>query len=203
VATVPQETTLGFDFTVRDVVAMGRLPHQSRLSAPDGTDRSAVERALDRTATADLADRRVGELSGGERQRVLLARALAQGTPVILFDEPTASLDINHAVATLSLARELAGEGRTAVAAVHDLDLAARFCDRLALVAAGELVAVGPPAEVLTADRLERTYGVRTVVSEHPVTGAPTVTALGPGDGRSGTTVRDEAEPTLPSADDD
>ena len=181
VATVPQEPGLGFDFTARDVVSMGRTPHQSRFSAPGEDDRSAVERALSRTRTTDFADRPVGELSGGERQRVLLARALAQETPVLLLDEPTASLDINHQVATLSLVRELAEEGRTAVAAIHDLDLAARFCDRLALLAEGELVAVGPPREVLTAARLERAYDVRTVVSDHPVTGTPTVTALGPG----------------------
>jgi iron complex transport system ATP-binding protein len=208
VATVPQETTLGFDFSVRDVVAMGRTPHQSRFSAPDGDDRSAVERALDRTTTAEFADRPVGELSGGERQRVLLARALAQETPVLLLDEPTASLDINHQVATLSLVRELATEGRTAVAAIHDLDLAARFCDRLALVAGGELVALDIPEAVLTPERLEEAYGVRTVVSEHPVTGTPTVTALGPGDGESADTGDAEggnagAELPPPAADDD
>ena len=202
VATVPQETTLGFDFSARDVVAMGRTPHQSRFAGVDEADRGAVERALERTDTTDLADRPVGELSGGERQRVLLARALAQETPVLLLDEPTASLDINHQVATLSLVRELAGEGRTAVAAIHDLDLAARFCDRLALVADGELVAGGTPREVLTADRLERAYGVRTVVSEHPVTGTPTVTALGPGEGPLGGPPDAESEP-LPSATDD
>ena len=203
VATVPQETTLGFDFSARDVVAMGRTPHQSRFAGADAADHDAVERALERTETAALADRPVGELSGGERQRVLLARALAQETPVLLLDEPTASLDINHQVATLSLVRELAGEGRTAVAAIHDLDLAARFCDRLALVADGELVAVGTPREVLTADRLERAYGVRTVVSEHPVTGTPTVTALGPGEGLTGGDPDAEPEPLPSAADDD
>jgi iron complex transport system ATP-binding protein len=207
VATVPQETTLGFDFSVRDVVAMGRTPHQSRFAGTDETDRDAVERALDRTDTTGLADRPVGELSGGERQRVLLARALAQETPVLLLDEPTASLDINHQVATLSLVRDLAreptGEGRTAVAAIHDLDLAARFCDRLALVADGELAAVGTPREVLTAERLERAYGVRAVVSEHPVTGTPTVTALGPGEGLSEEVSEVEAEPLPSTADDD
>ena len=202
VATVPQETTLGFDFTTRDVVSMGRTPHQSRFSAPDDDDRSAVERALDRTRTAALADRPVGELSGGERQRVLLARALAQETPVLLLDEPTASLDIDHQVATLSLVRELAGEDRTAVAAIHDLDLAARFCDRLALLAGRTLVAVGTPREVLTADRLERAYGVKTVVSDHPVTGTPTVVALGPADGLSETRTGGESEPPT-AADDD
>jgi iron complex transport system ATP-binding protein len=202
VATVPQEPNLGFDFAARDVVAMGRTPHQSRFSAPDEDDRGAVERALARTGMDDLADRPVGELSGGERQRVLLARALAQETPVLLLDEPTASLDINHQVATLSLVRELAGDGRTAVAAIHDLDLAARFCGRLALLGDGDVLAVGDPAEVLTPSRLERAYGVRTVVREHPVTGTPTVTALGAGDGP---TVTDRGTAPLgpPATDDD
>ncbi len=203
VATVPQETTLGFDFSARDVVAMGRTPHQSRFAGAEEADRDAVERALDRTDTVHLADRPVGKLSGGERQRVLLARALAQETPVLLLDEPTASLDINHQVVTLSLVRELAGEGRTAVAAIHDLDLAARFCDRLALVADGELAAVGTPREVLTADRLERAYGVRAVVSEHPVTGTPTVTALGHGEGIPGEASGQGTEPLPSAADDD
>jgi iron complex transport system ATP-binding protein len=177
VSTVPQETHLGFDFDARSVVEMGRTPHRSRFG---GTDEGAeaVERALDRTETAALADRPVGELSGGERQRVLLARSLAQDTPVLLLDEPTASLDINHQLATLSLVRELVREGRTAVAAIHDLDLAARFCDRMALLADGELLAVGPPSEVLTSDRLAAAYGVPTAVTENPVTGTPTVTAL-------------------------
>ncbi|PSQ07610.1 heme ABC transporter ATP-binding protein [Halobacteriales archaeon QS_5_70_15] len=203
VATVPQGTSIGFDFSARDVVAMGRTPHQSRFSAPDEADGEAVERALERTETAGLPERPVGELSGGERQRVLLARALAQATPVLLLDEPTASLDINHQVGTLSLVRDLAAEGRTAVAAIHDLDLAARFCDRLALLAGGELAAVGSPREVLTAERLERAYGVRTVVSEHPVTGTPTVTALGPGEGLSEGPPGAGSEPLPSAADDD
>lgn len=211
VATVPQEPSLGFDFTTRDVVEMGRTPHQSRFGAPDDDDREAVERALSRTGTADLADRPVGELSGGERQRVLLARALAQETPVLLLDEPTANLDINHQVATLSLVRRLTDEpaddptagGRTAVAAIHDLDLAARFCDRLALVADGELLAVDAPAAVLTPERLERAYGVRTVVREHPVTGTPTVVALGSGEPAAEVGSGTPLGPRPPATDDD
>ena len=119
VATVPQETTLAFDFDVSEVVAMGRTPHRSRFSTATDADRTVVESALDRTETAQFADRPVSELSGGERQRVVLARALAQETPVLLLDEPTASLDINHQVRTLSLARDLADEGKTVVAAIH------------------------------------------------------------------------------------
>jgi iron complex transport system ATP-binding protein len=201
VATVPQETSVGFDFPVRDLVAMGRTAHRSRLSRADEADRAAVERALERTDTAGFADRSVGSLSGGERQRVVLARALAQAAPLLLLDEPTASLDINHQVRVLGLVRSLVGDGtagvggddpssaRTAVAAIHDLDLAARFCDRVALLADGHIRAVGPPAEVLRSDRLADAYGVETVVDENPVTGTPTVTAVdgtAPGLGDSG-----------------
>jgi iron complex transport system ATP-binding protein len=192
VATVPQETSVGFDFPVRDLVAMGRTAHRSRLSRADESDRAVVKRALDRTDTAAFADRAVGSLSGGERQRVVLARALAQAAPLLLLDEPTASLDINHQVRVLGLVRDLvhASDGgaadeadpaadRTAVAAIHDLDLAARFCDRIALLADGEIRAVGPPEAVLDADRLQAAYGVETVVTENAATGTPTVTALG------------------------
>ncbi len=187
VATVPQTTHLAFDFDVRDVVAMGRTPHRSRFGTADAEDREAVEAALERTDTARFSDRSVGSLSGGERQRVLLARALAQTTPVLLLDEPTANLDINHQVRTLSMARELADDGKTVVAAIHDLDLAARFCDRAALLADGRVLAVGPPETVFSSDRLEAAFDVRTAVAPDPVTGAPAVTPLAdapPGDRR-------------------
>ena len=178
VATVPQTTRVAFEFDVRDVVAMGRTPHRGRFETADDDDRTAVESALERTDTARFADRPIDELSGGERQRVVLARALAQETPVLLLDEPTASLDINHLVRTLALARELATAGRTVVAAIHDLDLAARFCDRIALLSDGSILADGPPEAVLTAERLESAFGVRTAVGTNPVTGTPAVTPL-------------------------
>lgn len=178
VATVPQETTLAFDFEVSEVVAMGRTPHRSRFSMVNDADRAAVESALSRTDTEQFAERSVGELSGGERQRVVFARALAQETPVLLLDEPTASLDINHQVRTLSLARELANDGKTVVAAIHDLDLAARFCDAVALLSGGEILATGTPEAVLDAERLETAFGVRTAVGTNPVTGTPSVTPL-------------------------
>jgi len=187
VATVPQESHLGFDFTVGEIVAMGRTPHRSRFGTADETDRAAVASALERTDTARLADRTVGELSGGQRQRVLLARALAQTTPVVLLDEPTANLDINHQVRTLALARRLAEAGKTVVAAIHDLELAGRFCDRAALLADGRLLDVGPPEAVFTAERLESAFDVRTAVATNPVTGTPAVTPLAdapPGDCR-------------------
>ena len=187
VATVPQETALAFDFDVEDVVAMGRTPHRSRFSATDAADREAVRRAMARTDTAQFAERSVGDLSGGERQRVVLARALAQETPVLLLDEPTASLDVNHQIRTLSLARELAAEGKAVVAAIHDLELAARFCDAVALLSDGRALAAGSPEEVLTAGHVETAFDVRAAVTTNPVTGTRAVTPLSdapPGDRR-------------------
>ncbi|WP_424019169.1 heme ABC transporter ATP-binding protein [Halorientalis pallida] len=180
VATVPQDTHVGFDFSVEDIVAMGRTPYHTRFGRTDReADQRAIRRALDRTDTARFADRPVDEVSGGERQRVLLARALAQDTPALLLDEPTASLDVNHQVETLSLVSELAASGKAALAAIHDLDLAARFCDRIVLLADGRVLANGPPAEVLDASALGAAFDADAAVTTHPTTGTPSVTALG------------------------
>ena len=178
VATVPQRTEVGFDFPVRDVVAMGRTPHISRFGTADGDDRDAVDSAMARTEVDELAERSVSAVSGGERQRVLLARALAQDAPVLVLDEPTASLDINHQVRTLELVSELTGEGRTAIAAIHDLNLAARFCDELVVLADGDVLASGPPESVLTEATVSAAFDTPAAVTRHPVTGATTVTAL-------------------------
>ena len=176
VATVPQDSHVGFSFTTEQIVEMGRTPHQSRLDW--GTDSEPIERALERTATVQFRDRPVDDLSGGERQRVLLARALAQEPSVLVLDEPTASLDINHQIGMLRVVRELVEEGKTAIAAIHDLDLAARFCERLCLLADGEIRARGEPDAVLAADELATAFGTRTAVTRNPVTGTPAVAAL-------------------------
>ena len=178
VTTVPQDTTVAFEFDVRTVVEMGRHPHRSRIGGWTNADTAAVERALDRTDTQRFADRVVTTLSGGERQRVLLARALAQETPVLLLDEPTGSLDINHQVRTLELVRDLVAGGRTVIAAIHDLDLAARYCDHLVLLSDGEVVADGTPASVLTESAVGEAFDARATIARHPVTGAVSVTAL-------------------------
>ena len=187
VAVVPQDTTLSFDFPVEEVVAMGRHPYRSRFSGPQsaaaGDDAvpsggGRVEWGMARTEVDEFAERSITAVSGGERQRVLLARALAQDTPALLLDEPTASLDINHQVRTLELVRELADEGKTVVAAIHDLNLAAHYCDELRLLAGGEIRASGDPEEVLAEDHLEAAFDTRAVVSSHPVTGSTYVTAL-------------------------
>lgn len=182
VATVPQETSLGFDFSVRNLVAMGRTPHRGRFTPETAEDRSAVDHALERTATAHLADRPIGTLSGGERQRVLIARAVAQETPILLLDEPTANLDLNHQIQTLSMARAFADEGKTVVAAIHDLELAARFCQTIVLLHNGRVVAQGQPNDVLTADQLERVFDIPTTVGTNPITGTRTITPLTNGD---------------------
>ncbi len=176
VATVPQDGSVAFDFSVERVVEMGRTPHRSRLDWSDGSD--AVEQAMERANVARFRDRDVGSLSGGERRRVLLARALAQATPALLLDEPTASLDIDHQVRVLGLVTDLVSEGRTALAAIHDLELAARFCDRVCLLSEGEIRAAGPPDEVFTADTLEAVFGTAAAVGVDPATGTPSVTAL-------------------------
>ena len=178
VATVPQHTDLSFGFTVRQVVELGRHPHRPRFGGPD-PDPGAIDRALERTATAHLADRPITAVSGGERQRVLLARALAQAAPALLLDEPTASLDVHHQVRTLRLVRDLVeADGRTVVAAIHDLDLAARFCDALVLLTEGRVRTAGEPGEVLTEGHLEAAFGGRVSVGTDPTTGTPRVTVL-------------------------
>jgi iron complex transport system ATP-binding protein len=179
VASVPQDTTVAFEFDVRTVVEMGRNPHRSRFGGWTDADAAAVERALDRTDTRQFADRGITTLSGGERQRVLLARALAQDAPLLLLDEPTGSLDINHQVRTLDLVSDLVSAGRTAIAAIHDLDLAARYCDELLVLSAGRVAAAGPPEAVLTESAIRDAFGADVVVSENPVTGTMSVTTLG------------------------
>ncbi|HKL29534.1 MAG TPA: ATP-binding cassette domain-containing protein, partial [Natrialbaceae archaeon] len=178
VAVVPQDTTVSFDFSVEQVVEMGRHPYRTRFGGGNADDRRIVQDAMERVDVERFADRLVGSISGGERQRAILARALAQDTPVLLLDEPTASLDVTRQVETLALVRELVEEGKTAVAAIHDLDLAARFCDDLLLLSGGKIVASGSPERVLDGDTVSDAFDGRAVVGRDAITGAPTVRAL-------------------------
>lgn len=167
-AVVPQELTVQFAYTVRQIVELGRTPHVGIFGVFTSTDTDAVERALAATDVAHLAGRTFNELSGGERQRVLVALALAQETEVVLLDEPTAHLDIRFQVGTLELVRRLNGErGITVLAALHDLNLAARYFPRLVLFD-GAVVADGTPAQVLDGALLSRVYGTPVRVGRLP-----------------------------------
>ncbi len=179
IAVAPQAVHLPEAFTVFDTVLMGRTPYLGWLERESERDREFARRALERTCASELAGRRVGELSGGEQQRVLIARALAQAAPVLLMDEPTAHLDLRHQSGILELVRGFArSDGLTVLVALHDLNLAAQFADRVALLVEGELRAVGAPAEVLTPDQLSAAYHLPTIqVIPHPVHGVPLVLA--------------------------
>lgn len=169
VALVPQGAYIPPTFTVWESVLLGRTPYLGFLGIPRERDRRAARRALEQVGAADLTDRFVGQLSGGERQRVLLARALAQEPHCLLLDEPTTHLDIHHQVAILSLIRRMASEEGIAVLVVlHDLNLAATFADRLALLVDGRLLALGDPREVLRQERLTAVYGDAVVVFPRP-----------------------------------
>ena len=162
VALVRQQTSLPVDFTVREVVALGRTPHVpwTGRAWARRTARPSPRRSTRPTSTA-FAERSVRRLSGGEQQRVQLAQALAQDTPVLLLDEPTAHLDVRHQLDLLARARALADTGRTVVAALHDLERAASFAGRLLVLSQGRLVADGPPEGVLTEALLADVFGVR------------------------------------------
>ena len=181
IGVVPQDTSVTLDFTVREVVHMGRAPHlpRSPFASETPEDERIVTESLLAAGVSDLADRVVTTLSGGERQRVLLARALAQQPEVLLLDEPTAHLDLRHQAELLVLAGRLAHDaGKAVLAVLHDLNLAAAYCDQLVLLSGGHIAAQGTPAEVLTADTLQRVYGAPVWVRLHPVTGRPLVLTL-------------------------
>lgn len=175
-AVVPQARNLPEDFTVWQTVLIGRTPHLGWLGQPDLKDIERTHWALERTGATEFAARKMGQLSGGEQQRVLLARALAQDTIVLLLDEPTVHLDLRHQSLILNLVRELAQEQPLAVLMVlHDLNLVALYADRVALLVDGELRALGTPVEVITPTRLMEAYQVPLQVISHPENGTPLI----------------------------
>jgi iron complex transport system ATP-binding protein len=175
-AVVPQARDLPAAFTVYQSVLMGRTPYLGWLGNTTTHDHQKVRFALENTLCTELADRRVGELSGGEQQRVLLARALAQDTPVLLLDEPTTHLDLQHQSSLLNLVRGFADRQELAVLMVlHDLNLASIYADRIGLLVAGRLHAIGSPEEVLTEQNLSKIYNVGVHVVPHPDYGRPLV----------------------------
>ncbi len=170
IAVVAQETTSEFDFSVREMVMIGRTPYKRAFGADTEADHAAVEQAIERVGCGHLTLRSFNTLSGGEKQLVLVARALAQGADHLILDEPTNHLDVRHQVEILEV---VAGLGVTVLAALHDLSLAALFCDPVYILAAGQIAAGGPPASVLTEQTILRAYGADVLVVPHPDTGQP------------------------------
>jgi len=159
---VPQETRLEFEFLVREIVLMGRYAHRGRFDRETEEDSRIADESLRRADVAHLADRLITSLSGGERQRVLIARSLATRAQILLLDEPTANLDVDHSLDVLDLCRSLADDGHAVAIATHDLNAVYRLANEVALMDSGELISVGTPAAVLTAENLERTFRVRS-----------------------------------------
>jgi iron complex transport system ATP-binding protein len=172
---LPQSPVVPGGVVVEELVARGRFAHQRLLRQWSPEDEAAVTEAMRLTEVSDLADRFVDELSGGQRQRVWLAMALAQQTPILLLDEPTTFLDLSHQFEVLDLCAELHEQGRTIVAVLHDLNHACRYATELIVMKAGEVVAQGPPAEVMTAQRVEDVFAMPCRVIDDPETGTPMV----------------------------
>ena len=196
IALVPQELSVPFAFTVAEIVGLGRTPHMRPLSGESNRDRLAVMQALDLTETQELADRFFGELSGGEQQRVALAMALAQiadsvldsvEPSVLLLDEPTVHLDINHQIEILELIHKLNRErGLTVLATMHDLNLASLYFDRLILLNEGRIVTDGSPQSVLSKERVENVFHTSVIVQPHPALAHVPHIVLLPSNGNGG-----------------
>jgi iron complex transport system ATP-binding protein len=178
VAVVTQREESVFPITVREYVALGRLPHRGAWGRDTSEDRAAIDDALQRTALEAFADRTVEQLSGGEWQRARCARALAQGGDAFVADEPTTFLDIGHAMAVFELLGQVARDGRAVLLVSHELNLVARFADRLVLLSAGKVAASGAVDDVMRADVLESVYGWPLVVNRDPAVGAPALLPL-------------------------
>jgi iron complex transport system ATP-binding protein len=175
-AVVPQAVYLPPAFSVWETVLLGRTPYLNFLGQTSAADEAIARRALVRVDALDLSERRVGELSGGEQQRVLLARALTQSTPILLLDEPTSNLDLHYQVSFMEMVRSLAKQDNLAVlVALHDLNLAARYADSVALLVNGEIKAAGSPRQVLTQELISEAYHLPVQVVPHPFADAPLV----------------------------
>lgn len=179
IALVPQEYRVNFPYTVREVVAMGRYPHQARFSHPTAQDMQIVENALEVCGAQELSERFITELSGGEKQRVIFARAIAQETSVLLLDEPCASMDVKHALRILNVASEqVLKKGVTVIAVMHDINLAARFADNLIFMKQGQKIASGPARDSLDSKIIREVFDVESLVAMEQHLNVPQVVFL-------------------------
>lgn len=178
VAIVPQDSLLGFDFTALEVVLMGRNPYQRRFGREKVDDFRTVAESMMETKTWELRDRLFTQLSGGEKQRVVIAQALAQRSQILLLDEPTSHLDISYQIETMELVHKKSEEGITVIAVLHDINLAAQYCQKVLLLSDGEPFAYGKTEEVLTKEKIGFVYGVEVSVNRSPVTGRVYVTPI-------------------------
>ena len=177
---LPQSPVAPEGLTVADLVARGRHPHQSWIRQWSSDDEGEVARALALTGVADLADRPVDQLSGGQRQRAWISMALAQGTDILLLDEPTTYLDLSHSVEVLDLVDRMHEEmGRTVIMVLHDLNLAVRYSDHLIVMSQGRIVASGRPQDVISAELLAEVFGLEAAVIDDPVSDRPLIVPIG------------------------
>ena len=196
---VAQESPITFEFTALEIVLMGRAPYLGRMQAESEADLAVARQVMEQTDCWQVAQRPITQLSGGEKQRVIIARALAQQPEILLLDEPTTALDINHQVEILDIiARLNRSEGVTTLLVMHDLNLASQYCDYLVVLKEGRVSAVGTPEEVITTETISAVYGAEVVVTRHPRSGRPQIALLpeaarsapvgqpGPGEARAG-----------------
>ena len=197
-ALVPQVAPYTQGFTALELVLMGRYPHMGRFQIEGREDNLIARDAMRLTETEQFTDRTLDTLSGGERQRIFVSRALAQQPRVLLLDEPTSNLDILHQLKVISLVRKMVDDGLTAIAAIHDLQMAARYCDRLVLMKDGRIVAKGSPEEVLTPEAIQVSFSVKASVYRDPVAGSLALSLLDPAEEQLGSTVLNDV--TMPLA---
>lgn len=174
-AVVGQENEVPFDFLVEEIVAMGRSPHKKLFDVDDAHDKEMVYHALEHLGMQDMAKRNYSSLSGGEKQRVIIARAVAQESNFFILDEPTNHLDISYQIQIFDFIKRLKV---TVLSAIHDLNMAALYCDRLYVLKEGKIILEGTPEDVLTAETIYQVYGVQSSVIKHPVTGKMSITYL-------------------------
>lgn len=176
---VPQETSIDYEFTVEDIVMMGRHPYKGRFQKEDKKDYKIVNDVMKMTNTFNFKDSLITEISGGERQRVIIAKALAQNPSIILLDEPTSHLDINHQIELLNLLRTLNREkGTTIVLVIHDINLAARFSDDIILLYDGEIIGSGNPEKVITVENIRKAYNLDVAIEKNKYTNTISLTPL-------------------------